>query len=115
MSWKFWEKKNEGTHEKLPGPKDIPYPVGRHLVVDLGQDPDWVWQLKGVSLRKEGSKDVFHVRIFSANDAAMKKVSVKNYRSLDEHQDLILFEGWFDKKTMQAQVQAPSQTRPRAA
>jgi hypothetical protein len=115
MSWKFWDKKQEGSHENLPGPKDIPYPVGRHLVVDLNQDPDWVWQLKGVLLPKEGSKDVFHVRIFSANDAAMKKVTVKNYRSLDEHRELILFEGSFDKKAMTAQVQAPSQTRPRAA
>ena len=84
-------------------------------MVDLGQDPDWVWQLKGVALPREGDKDVFLVRVFSANDAAMKKVDVKNYRSLDEHQDLILFEGWFDKKTMQAEVQAPPQTRPRAA
>jgi hypothetical protein len=115
MSWKFWEKKQEGSEEKLRGPKDIPYPVGRHLVVDLNQDPDWVWQLKGVVLQKEGAKDTFYVRVFSANDAAMKKVSVKNYRSLDEHQELILFEGWFDKKAMTAQVQAPSQSRPRAA
>lgn len=115
MGWKFWEKKAEGGPEKLPGPKDIPYPVGRYLVVDMGQDPDWVWQLKGVLLPKEGSREVFHVRIFSANDASMKRVSVKHYHSLDEHPELILFQGWFDKKSMQAEVQAPPQTKPRAA
>jgi hypothetical protein len=115
MSWKFWEKKGDGSQKKLPGPKDIPYPVGRHLVVDKGQDPDWVWALQGVVLPKEGEKNVFYVRVFSANDASMKKISVKNYHSLDEHPELILFQGWFDKKTMDVEVEAPSQSRPRAA
>ena len=115
MSWKFWEKKGNGSPHKLPGPKDIPYPVGRYLVVDKGQDPDWVWGLQGVVLPKEGTKDVFYVRVFSANDASMKKISVKNYHSLDEHPELVLFHGWFDKKTMEVEIQAPSQSRPRAA
>ena len=119
MSWKFWEKKVEavapaGTKaEKLPGPKEIPYPVGKHLVVSMGQDPDWVWQLKGVVRHRPESKDAFDVRVFSDSDAAMKKVPVKNYNSLDAHADLILFEGWFDKKSMDVQVAA--RTKPRAA
>ena len=115
MSWKFWERKGDGSQKKLPGPKDIPYPVGRHLVVDKGQDPDWVWALQGVVLPKEGEKNVFYVRVFSANDASMKKIKVKDYHSLDEHPELILFQGWFDKKTMDVEVEAPSQSRPRAA
>ncbi|MCJ7594214.1 MAG: hypothetical protein MUO52_05515 [Desulfobacterales bacterium] len=120
MSWKFWEKKVEAvapagaTAEKLPGPKEIPYPVGKHLVVALGQDPDWVWQLKGVVRHREGGgKDAFEVRVFSEGDTAMKKVPVKTYNSLDAHADLILFEGWFDKKSMDVQVEA--KTKPRAA
>ena len=28
------------------------------------------------------------------------KVIVKNYTTLDQHPDLILCQGWFDKKTM---------------
>ena len=119
MSWKFWEKKVEAEApagpktEKLPGPKEIPYPVGKHLVVAMGQDPDWVWQLKGVVRHRAEGKDAFDVRIFSDSVAAMQKVPVKNYNSLDAHADLILFEGWFDKKSMDVQVEA--KTKPRAA
>ena len=119
MSWKFWEKKAEAEGaagvkvEKLPGPKEIPYPVGKHLVVAMGQDPDWVWQLRGVVRHRPEGKDAFDVRIFSDSDAALQKVSVKNFNSLDGHADLILFEGWFDKKTMDVHVEA--RTKPRAA
>ena len=115
MSWKFWEKKEEGAPHKLPGPKEIPYPVGRNLVVEKGQDPDWVWALLGVVLPREGSKDAFDVRVFSANDAAVRKVSVKNYHSLDDHPELILFQGWFNKKTMEVHIEAPAKSTPRAA
>ncbi|MBU2497563.1 MAG: hypothetical protein KKE57_01555 [Proteobacteria bacterium] len=119
MSWKFWEKKAEvvapagPNAEKLPGPKEIPYPVGKHLVVALNQDPDWVWQLKGVVRHRPEGKDAFDVRVYSVNDAVLKKVSVKNYTSLDAHADLILFEGWFDKKSMEVHVEA--KTKPQAA
>ena len=115
MSWKFWEKKEEGAPQKLRGPKEIPYPVGRTLVVDKGQDPDWVWSLLGVVLPRDGAKDSFDVRVFSANDASMKKISVKNYHSLDDHPELILFHGWFNKKTMEVHIEAPSKSTTRAA
>lgn len=114
MSWKFWEKKEEGSSKKLPKPKDIPYPVGRYLVVDKGQDPDWVWNLKGIVLPKEGTKDVFYVRVFNPNEASMKNLRVRNYFSLDEHPELVLFEGWFDRKTHEVEVEPPSHGRPRA-
>jgi len=111
MSWKFWEKKEEGSSKNLSKPKDIPYPVGRSLVVDKGQDPDWVWNLKGVVLPKEGTRDVFYVRVFSANNASMKNIRVENYLSLDDHPELILFQGWFDRKTQEVEVEAPSKSR----
>ena len=121
MSWKFWEKKGEtgapaGTKvAKLPGPKELPYPVGRVLVTELHNDPDRVWQLKAVVRpRPEGGKDAFDVRVFSAGDAAAKNVSVRDYNSFEgENADLILFEGWFDKKSMKAHLEA--RTKPQAA
>jgi hypothetical protein len=120
MSWKFWEKTSEAGQPKtakLGGPKDLPHPVGKYLVVDLGHDPDWVWNLRSVQRPKEGSTTSFHVRVFSENDAALRKVSVKNYDTLNEHPELILFEGWFDKKSMTAQVQKKEgpEMKPRAA
>jgi hypothetical protein len=48
----FWKKKPEEPLklevEKLPRPKEIPKLVGRNLVVEKKQDPDWIWKLKGV-------------------------------------------------------------------
>ncbi len=116
MSFKFWGKKGEVSSRKLPGPKEIPYPVGRYLVVDRGHDPDWVWGLLGVLLPREGEKNTFQVRVFSANDASMKGISVKDYHSLDEHPDVIIFQGCFDKKTLEVvEIESPSDSKPRAA
>lgn len=115
MSWKFWNKKGVGSSKGLPGPKGIPQLVARHLVVDKGQDPDWVWGLQSVVLPKEGEKNFFNVRVFNSNDVSMKNVSVKNYHSLDEHPDLIIFQGWFNNDTMQVGIESPTHSRPRAA
>jgi hypothetical protein len=32
-------------------------------------------------------------------------VTVKDYTSLDGHPELILYEGWFDKKSMKVQIE----------
>jgi hypothetical protein len=108
----FWKKRpvTEETSklkaEKLPGPRGVPELVGRHLVVQLKQNPDWVWKLKGVVRQRSKSKteDSFDFRVFDEAQAAAKKVSVKDYNSLAEHPNLILYEGWFDKKSMKVQM-----------
>jgi hypothetical protein len=108
----FWKKRPASEEppkpkaEKLPKPKDVPELVGRYLVTQMGKDPDWVWKLKSVVRQRSKSKteDSFDVRVFDEAQAAAKKVIVKNYTSLDEHQDLILYEGWFDKKSMKVQI-----------
>ena len=107
----FWKKKpatgepSKPKAEKLPGPKGIPDLVGRHLVTELKQNPDWVWKLKGVVRPRPESKDAFDVRVFDEAQVAAKKVKVKDYNSLNEHPDLILYQGWFDKKTMKVQIE----------
>lgn len=108
----FWKKKpvtkepSKPAVKKLPGPKEIPELVGRHLVVELKQNPDWVWKLKGVvRKRPEEGKDAFDVRVFDEAQVAAKKVAVKDYNSLNEYPDLILYEGWFDKKSMKVQIE----------
>ena len=110
MGWKFW-KKNEsapdpsgGKIHRLGKPREIPHEVGRHLVVVQGLDPDWVWSLKCVRKVKENSRSTFHIRIFRAETAAKRGVKVIDYTSLDNHEDLILFEGWYDKKTQSVQL-----------
>ncbi len=107
MHWKFWQKKNETGEAKaikLPRPKELPSGVGRFIVVNLKQDPDWVWNLKSVSIPKEGSKTLMDVRVFSVNEANEKGVTIRDYTSLDIHPDLVLFDGWYDKNTLKVQM-----------
>lgn len=107
----FWGKK-PATEElskpkavKLPGPKDIPELVGRHLVVQFNQNPDWVWRLMGVVRPRSDGKDRFDFRVFDEAQVAGRKVIVKDYNSLNEHPDLILYQGWFNKKSMTVQIE----------
>ena len=103
----FWKKKpatgepSEPKAEKLPGPRSIEELVGRHLVVDLKQNPDWVWKLRSVVRRRAGGKHRFDFRVFNEAQVAAKKVKVKNYTSFDNHPELILYQGWFDKVSME--------------
>ena len=104
----FWKRKaatSEPKVEKLPGPKDVPDMVGGHLVTDFNQSPDRVWKLKAVKRRRQESRDAFDVRVFDDIEAATKKVKVQDYTSLDEHPELILFEGWFDPEARQVQLE----------
>lgn len=104
MGWKFWIKESEKGEpskpkmQKLPRPKDIPEPVGRYLIVELGKDPEWVWHLKSVVRSRQEEKNCYDVRVFDEGKAAQKNVAVKDYTSLDEHPELVLYEGWFDKR-----------------
>lgn len=104
MSWKFWEKRGSGKDGNLSGPKGLPSSVGRDLVVKGGENPDWVWSLKCVERPSEGKENCYDVRIFDENDAAKRGISVKNYNSLDQAPELILFEGWYNKKTNDSEV-----------
>ena len=118
MKWKFWQKKpktgepSSAKSQKLPKPEDIPEPVGRHLVVQLGKNPDWVWNLKGVVRPRPEGKDSYDVRVFNEAKAAAKNVTAKDYTSLDEHPELILYEGWFDKKSMSVQIEEKERRKP---
>lgn len=91
----FWKRRNEET--KLPGPKEINQLVGMHMIVDMKKDPDWVWGLKNVT-RPLGNKD-FYCRVFSDAQVTKAGITVKDWTSLDEHPELVLWEGYVDKST----------------
>ena len=80
--------------------------------MQLGKNPDWVWNLKGVVRRGQEGKDSYDVRVFDQTMAAAKMAIIKDYTSLDEHPDLILFEGWFDKKSMEVHIEEKEKPRP---
>jgi hypothetical protein len=96
----FWGKKdNVPNSEKLPSPKEIPMEVGRYLVTNMHQNPDVVWHLKAVLRPKQEDKNLFDYRVFDDRNAASKKIKVKDFNTLTEYPDLILFEGTLNKKT----------------
>lgn len=108
----FWKKQGTGA-AALPGPKEIPELVGRYLVVEKKRDPDWVWKLKGV-VRPNPSKGKksFDIRVFDDAAVATAGVKVKDYTSFDDHPEMVLFEGWFDKDSLKVVVEEVSKVKP---
>ena len=105
----FWKHKDQDSGEnKLSGPKDIPELVGRYMVISDNQDPDLVWHLKAV-LRQVDKKD-FYCRVFNENQANRANVRVKDWTSLDEHPELILWEGYFNKSTQEVRKETFTKT-----
>lgn len=95
----------EAPGEDLPKPKDILQPLGQHLVVQENQNPDWVWRLKSVTRSKKG-ESVQEFRVFDPDAVFSRKLKIENFNSLDGHLDLVLFQGWYDKRNHQVQVKA---------
>ena len=103
----FWGKKSakeEEKKEKLSGPQPIPGLVEKHLVAERKMDPDLVKLLKAVE-RKSTTGAGFNIRVFDDSEATAKKVQVKDYTSLDECPDLIIYEGWFDEGAKQVKLE----------
>lgn len=120
MAWNFWKKKSETDElpkakvEKMAKPQSIPESVGRAIVVDLGKDPNWVWQLKTV-VRAQAEKNHFDIRVFDEGQVTLRGVIVKDYTTFDEYPDLVLFEGWYDKKNHIAKIVDKSGPSAKAA
>ena len=94
----FWNRKQTNAGDvKLTGPKAIADPVGRYMVVHEKKDPDWVWRLKCV-VRPGSNKKTFYCRVFDEPQAKSRGLQVKDWTSLDEHQELIIWEGYFSKE-----------------
>jgi hypothetical protein len=92
---------------RLPKPQSIPDAVGRHLVVKLKQEPDWVWNLKAVLRPRAGERGGYDFRVFDSRQVGMARVSVKDYHSLDDHPELILYGGVFNKVSTEVVINEP--------
>jgi len=100
----FWNKKSVKDEGKLSGPREIPGPVQTYLVTEWKMDPDLVKLLKVVE-RKSTDGVTPNSRIFDNSEAMARKVQVKDYTSLDECPDLIIYEGWFDERAKQVKLE----------
>ena len=103
MQLKFWKRTIPGnvapdsTGTKLPRPRELPQQVGGYLVVREKLDPDWVWALKCVVRRYPERKAQFDFRVFDPAQAKMTGLNVVNFKSLDDHPELILYQGKYNK------------------
>jgi hypothetical protein len=101
----FWGKKSAKDEKKLSGPQDIPDLIQKHLAAAWKLNPDLAKILRGLMCKNGNDEKAFHIRIFDGSEARAKKVEVKDYTSLDEHPDLIIYEGEFDESTKQVKLQ----------
>jgi hypothetical protein len=101
----FWGKKSAKEEEKLRGPQAIPGLVQKHLVAESKMTPDLVQLLKAVVRKSPKGEKTFDIRVFDESEALAKKVQVKDYTTLDEHPDLIIYEGWFNETLTQVELQ----------
>ena len=104
----------ENKAEKLSGPGDIPELVKKHLIDDKKLPESYSRFLKSVvrKMSAEGKEKAYSIRIFDPGDANAKRIDVKNYLSLDEHPDMILYEGWYndsEKKVELLEKRSPLQ------
>jgi len=103
MNWKFWKRSASNndavitTTVKLPGPKELPSQIGRFLVTHEKLDPDYVWNLNCVVRPIADHRGWFDFRVFSLSDAGNARVKVKNFTCLDDHPELILYKGRYNK------------------
>src|SRR4030042_6688882 len=104
----FWRKKSakeEEKGEKLSGPKEIPGVAQHYLATQGKMGPDLVKLLRAVLRKCITEETVFNIRVFDESEGLARKLQVKDYTSLDECPDLIIYEGWFDEGTKQVKLE----------
>lgn len=99
----FWKKSTDS--EKLPKPKALPGIVATHLEKDKIIDPDLVKILLCVVKKKEVGDKAFDIRIFDEAETTVKKVKVNDYTTLDEHPNLVIYEGWYDEHLKKVELE----------
>ncbi len=99
------QKSSKATAE-LPRPGRISDLVGKYMVSEVKMDPDLVPILMSVTSKRASGEKAFDVRVFDEPETLVKKVTVNNYKSLDDHPELILYEGWFDNATKHVELTA---------
>ena len=68
-----------------------------------GDSDHWVKYMAVMRPQKQGS-DVYDIRVFNQWYAQQNKIRVFDYAALDNHSELVLFEGWFDIKTKKGEI-----------
>jgi len=91
--------------EKLPAPRQIPGLVEKHIVAEYKMDPDLARILKAVVRVRSTGEGALNIRVFDESEVLARKIQVKDYTSLDDHPNLIIYEGWFDEKSKRVELE----------
>jgi hypothetical protein len=101
----FGKQKSNGNS----GPIEVKGFLARIIGDDWGKlprtDDHWVDYKAVMRPRSEGPNS-FDVRIYDQWCAKQMKLNVVDYQSLDEHQELILLDGWVDMKAKKGEIRA---------
>jgi hypothetical protein len=98
--WRRWGSPYKPHHHKInvKGPTNIPIQIGMYLVLQEKKAPDWIWTLSCVECPQgEYNRRNYNFRLFSSSQASLAGVQVTNYFSLDDHPELILYFGWYER------------------
>lgn len=108
----FWKKKSSDANtkveakaaevEKAARPRDVPAIVQKYLIAEKKVAPDFTPLLKSVA-RSNGIEGT-NIRIFDESDAVARKVQVKNYTTLDEKPELIIWEGKYNEAAKKVEL-----------
>jgi hypothetical protein len=94
--------KRQDVKVKLSRPTAIPGLVQKYLTAERKMDPDLARLLMAVVRPGANGRDI---RIFDESETEAKKVQVKDYSSLNEHADLIIYEGRFDDDSKKVELE----------
>ena len=103
MHWKLDQKNRKmkrfpgNAAKNFPKPERLPGAAVKYLIGQLGHNPAWVRRLKCVMKLKDKENNIYELRVFDETLTITDGVRVKNYHSLDNHPQLIIYEGWIDK------------------
>ncbi len=90
--------------ESLPGPRQIPGVVEKYLIAEYKIDADIARILRSVIRRRQQAERAFDCRIFDQSEAEANEVKINDYNTLNQHPDLILYEGWFDEDSKKVEL-----------
>jgi hypothetical protein len=93
----FWKKK-----KPVGSPRELDRTLARIIgkewsKITIGDCNHWV-KYMAVMHQHGDNEDVFDVRVYDQGRADQKKIKVVDYSTLEHYGDLIIFEGWFDRK-----------------
>lgn len=94
----FWNKSIE-KKAKFSKPEELSSVIHNYLVAEKKIDANIASFLKMVKIRDEKEEDLYYIRIFDNSEALAKEIQVQNYKTFDEHPDLIIYEGTLNQKT----------------